>query len=70
VPASIDQQQYKTYTTSNGELNGNLQTAGYDSSEAPSLSSLGLIEDMLNTPGQMDWVSSPCIYFQAFPYAL
>ncbi|KAJ5966540.1 hypothetical protein N7481_013254 [Penicillium waksmanii] len=55
VPASIDQQQYETYTTSNDELNGDLQTAAYGSSEAPSLSSLGLIEDMLNTPGQMDW---------------
>jgi len=51
-PPSIDPQQYQMYTSSNGDL----QTY-YASGEAPSLSSLGLIEDMLSTPDQMDWVS-------------
>lgn len=58
VSASIDSLQYETYTASNGEFNGGLQPASYGSGEAPSLSSLGLIEDMLNTPAQMDWVST------------
>lgn len=34
-----------------------MQNTAYVSGEAPSLSSLGLIEDMLSTPDQMDWVS-------------
>ena len=52
-PHSIDPSQYQMDTSSNGDM----QNAAYVSGEAPSLSSLGLIEDMLSTPDQMDWVS-------------
>lgn len=53
IGASLDPQQYQAYATSSGDL----QDAGFNSNEESSLSSLGLIEDMLNTPAQMDWVS-------------
>lgn len=54
APASIDPQKYQMYSTSNSGQ----QSAAYSSSEEPALLSLGLIEDMLDTPGQMDWVST------------
>ncbi|OQE22551.1 hypothetical protein PENSTE_c010G04977 [Penicillium steckii] len=50
-PHSIDPSQYQMDTSSNGDM----QNTAYVSGEAPSLSSLGFIEDMLSTPDQMDW---------------
>lgn len=62
VAASIDPQAYELYSSNGGVLPNT-------DSEAPSLSSLGLIEDMLNTPAQMDWVSTSLAMSNILPRA-
>lgn len=46
----MDIQQNRVYTSA-----GDMQTAAFNPTEPPSYSSLGVIEDMLNTPAQLDW---------------
>jgi len=56
---ALDQQQSFIHTVNYSQL----QPAVPNTSETPSYNSLGVIEDMLDGPAQLDWVTYPCKFF-------
>jgi hypothetical protein len=51
--STISQQQYPMVSLGDMQAANPMYT---DASETPSYSSLGVIDDMLSTPAQLDWV--------------
>lgn len=49
----VDQQQYSIFTPTTGDM----QPATDNPAETTSYPVIGVIEDMLNTPAQLNWVS-------------
>lgn len=58
--AALDK-QFSTYTSNIGEL----QSAIPDPTQTPSYNSLGVIEDMLDIPAQLDWVRAAATFLDA-----